>query len=143
VLRDQPLAIAVAGLAVGAAIAAAFPSTDVENRALGGAHEALTSAVDQAGKTVMGAANKAGEHLKAAAEEKGLTSQGLKDLAGDVADTFTNAVAGTAEDHHAKLVPGSAPRSSQSAPLAPGKTNLGRESNLAGANPGVKSGNIR
>ena len=142
VLRDQPLAIAVAGLAAGAAIAAVFPATDMENRALGGAHEALTGAVDQAGKSVMGAASKAGEHLKAAAEEKGLTAQGLKDLAGDVADTFTNAVAG--KDHkEAPTVP-SAPRSAEirGAVVGQPNSNVGRAPNTR-PNPGPTGGNIR
>jgi hypothetical protein len=94
VVREQPLAIAVAGLAAGAAIAAAFPSTDIENRTLSGAREALTEAANKAGETVMGAASKAGERLKSAAAEKGLTSEGLKELATDVADAFTSQVAG-------------------------------------------------
>ena len=37
VLREQPLAVAVAGLAAGAAIAALFPATEIEDRALSGA----------------------------------------------------------------------------------------------------------
>jgi len=142
VLRDQPLAIAVAGLAAGAAIAAVFPATDMENRALGGAHEALTGAVDQAGKSVMGAASKAGEHLKAAAEEKGLTAQGLKDLAGDVADTFTNAVAG--KDHKEATTVPSAPRSAEIAGAIAGhpNSNVGRAPNTR-PNPGPTGGSIR
>jgi len=92
VLRDQPLAVAAAGFVAGAAVAAAFPATDAEARALGSARESLSEAVDEAGKKVMGAAGKAGERLKAAAEEKGLTSDGLKNLASDVTSTFTEAV---------------------------------------------------
>jgi hypothetical protein len=83
VLRDQPLAVAVAGLAAGAAVAALFPSTEIEGRTLGGAREALTDA-----------AGKAKERLQAAAEERGLSSQGLQGLASEVAETFTGAVAG-------------------------------------------------
>jgi hypothetical protein len=98
VLRDQPLAVAVAGLAAGVAVAAAFPSTEVENRALGGAREALTEAASQAGENLMGAAGKAGERLQEAVAERGLTVEGLKDLAGDVASTFTNAVTGKKDD---------------------------------------------
>jgi hypothetical protein len=143
VLRDQPLVIAVAGLAAGAAIAAVFPSTDVEDRALGSAHEALSSAVDQAGKNVMGAANKVGEQLKAAAEEKGLTSQGLKDLAGDVTDTFTNAVAGKGTDQKdATSVPGGSPRNSDVASSAAPQANSVRDSSPA-RTVGPSGGNIR
>ena len=39
VLRDQPLVVAAVGFVAGAAVAAAFPATDVEVRALGGARE--------------------------------------------------------------------------------------------------------
>ena len=65
VLRDQPLAVAVAGLAAGAAVAALFPSTEVEGRTLGGAREALTGAAGKAGEMVMDAAEKARERLRA------------------------------------------------------------------------------
>jgi hypothetical protein len=94
VLRDQPLAVAAAGLAAGALVAAMFPSSEIESRTLGSAHEALTDVVDKARETVVDAVGKAGEHLKSAAEDRGLTSEGLKDLAGDVADTFTDAMSG-------------------------------------------------
>ncbi len=97
VLRDQPLAVAAVGFVAGAAVAAAFPATDAEVRALGGARETLSEAVDQAGKKIMGAAGKAGERLKSAAEDKGLTANGLKDLAGDVGKAFTEAVSSGAE----------------------------------------------
>jgi len=98
VLREQPLAVAVAGLAAGAAVAALFPSTDIEDRAFGGAHEKLTDAAEKAGERVMDAAGKAGERLKSAAEERGLTSEGLKEVAGEVADTFKDAISGKPED---------------------------------------------
>ncbi len=104
VLRDQPLAVAMAGLAAGAAVAAVFPSTRIEDRTFGGAREALTEAAGKAGERVVEAAGKAGERLKSAAEERGLTSEGLKELAGEVTDTFTSAVSGKSEDQ------GGAPR---------------------------------
>ena len=87
VLREQPLAVAVAGLAAGAAGAALFPSTEIENRALGGAHEKLKEAAERAGEKVRDAAGKAGERLKSAAEERG-----LKEVAGEVAGTFKDAM---------------------------------------------------
>jgi gas vesicle protein len=94
VLREQPLVVAAVGLAAGAAVAAAFPTTDVENRILGGAREALTDAASKVGENVMQAAGKAGERLKSAAQEGGLTPDGLKKLAGEVADTFADGVSG-------------------------------------------------
>jgi hypothetical protein len=98
VLREQPLAVAVAGLAAGAAVAALFPSTDIEDRALGGAHEKLKDAAQKAGERVKEAAGKAGERLKSAAEERGLTSEGLKEVAGEVAGTFKDAMSDKSED---------------------------------------------
>jgi hypothetical protein len=92
VLREQPLAVAVAGLAAGAAVAAAFPRTEIENRTLGTAHDALTKAATQAGENLMGAAAQAGERLKTAAAERGFTSEGIKSLADDVTGTFASAV---------------------------------------------------
>jgi hypothetical protein len=97
VLRDQPLAVAVAGLAAGAAVAAAFPATGLEQRTLGAAHEALNEAAGKVGHTLTQAAGKVGEHLKSAAEERGLTSAGLKELAGEVADAFTDSVSAKPE----------------------------------------------
>jgi hypothetical protein len=98
VLREQPLAVAVAGLAAGAAVAALFPSTEIEDRALGGAHEKLKDAAEKAGERVMEAAGKAGDRLKSAAEERGLTPEGLKDVASEVAGTFKDAMSGKSED---------------------------------------------
>ena len=88
VLREQPLAVAVAGLAAGAAVAALFPSTDIEGRTLGGAREALTDAAGKAGEMVMDAAGKAKERLQAAAEERGFSSQGLQGLASEVGSSL-------------------------------------------------------
>ena len=98
VLRDQPLVVAAVGLAAGAAVAAAFPATDVENRTLGGARDALTDAASKVGENVMQAASKAGERLKSAAQERGLTPDGLKELAGEVADTFADGVSGKSSE---------------------------------------------
>jgi hypothetical protein len=116
VLRDQPLAVAVAGLAAGAAVAALFPSTEMEGRTLGGAREALTDAAGNAGEMVMDAAGKAKERLQAAAEERGFSSEGLQGLASEVAETFTGAVAGKSADRNSLPT---APRSPASGFAAP------------------------
>jgi len=71
VLREQPLVVAVAGVAAGVAVAALLPATRMENQAFGGARDALTDAGGKAGERVMEAAGKAGERLKDAAEERG------------------------------------------------------------------------
>jgi len=126
VLREQPLAVAVAGLAAGAAVAAFFPSTEVEGRTLGGAREALTGAAGKAGEMVMDAAEKAKERLQTAAEERGFSSAGLQGLASDVAESFTGAVAGKADS------PSTVPKSSASA-SAPAQGGYGASQGLAGA----------
>ncbi len=108
VLREQPLAVAVAGLAAGVAVAALFPSTRMENEAFGGAREALTDAAGKAGQRVMDAAGKAGERLKEAAEERGFSAEGLKQMASEVADTFTSEVKGKSDARSgASIVPDS------------------------------------
>ena len=108
VLGNQPLAVAMAGLAAGAAVAALFPSTDIEDRAFGDAREAFTDAAGAAGQRVIKAASQAGEHLKTAAEERGLTSEGFKELAGEVTETFTSAVSGKSDDQGGATPPNNA-----------------------------------
>jgi hypothetical protein len=116
VLRDQPLAVAMAGLAAGAAVAAVFPSTEIEDRTLGSAGEGLRQAAGKAAEKVKDAAGKARDRLKSAAEERGLTSEGLKEVAGEVADTFTSAVSGRSDEQGgASIVPQSPVSSTGSA----------------------------
>jgi hypothetical protein len=88
IVREQPLAVAIAGLAAGAAVAAAFPATRFERDTLGPAGKRLSEAASDAGERLGEAASAAGERLMAAAEEKGLNKEGLKEVAGDVAGTF-------------------------------------------------------
>jgi len=94
VLRDQPLVVALVGLAAGAAVAAAFPTTDIERRTLGDAGERLADAAGKAGEQLKDAGAKAGERLMSAAEDRGLNSEGLKEVARDVAGAFGDAMSG-------------------------------------------------
>ena len=139
VLRDQPLVVAAVGLAAGAAVAAAFPATDVENRTLGGARDALTDAASKVGENVMQAASKAGERLKSAAQERGLTPDGLKELAGEVADTFADGVSGKSSERGAPPTVKDSPSLGSSAfgrdKSEPGNT-LGRDKSEPGK-PGM------
>jgi hypothetical protein len=91
VVQEQPLAVAVVGLAAGAAVAAAFPATAVERRTLGPAGERLTDAAASAGQQLGQAASKAGERLMDAADQRGLNTEGLKEVASDVAGAFGSA----------------------------------------------------
>jgi len=94
ILREQPLAVAIAGLAAGAAVAAAFPSTDMEKRALGSTGQRLKDAAGRVGEQLKEASAQAGQSLMDAAEERGLTSEGLKEVAREVGGAFSDALSG-------------------------------------------------
>jgi hypothetical protein len=99
----------------------------VEGRTLGGAREALTGAAGKAGEMVMDAAEKAKERLQSAAEERGFSTAGLQGLAGEVAQTFTGAVAGRSDS------PPTVPKSSASASTsAPAQGGYGANQSLSG-----------
>jgi hypothetical protein len=97
-LREQPLAVAMLGVAAGAAVAAVFPVSDVENQALGSTRDALADAATKAGESLAGAAGAAGERLKSVAAEHGLDTEGLKEMARDVAGSFATAVSGKPDE---------------------------------------------
>ena len=92
-VREQPWAVALTGLLAGAAVAAAFPPTRLEKRTLGEVGQRLRSAAGSMGEQVMEAGMQAGERLSEVAEERGLTSKGLKQAARDVGETFSSALA--------------------------------------------------
>ena len=94
VVREQPLAVAIAGLAAGAAIASIFPASRMERETLGPAAQRLAEVTNTAKDRLAEAASAAGEHLMNVAEEKGLNTQGLKDVTRDVAGTFEKSITG-------------------------------------------------
>jgi hypothetical protein len=100
IVREQPLAVAIAGLAAGAAVAAAFPATRFERETLGPAGERLSEAATSAGERLGEAASAAGERLMTAAEEKGLNKEGLKQVARDVAGSFEKSSSGDQPDQN-------------------------------------------
>jgi hypothetical protein len=112
VLREQPLTVALVGLAAGAAVAAAFPTTDIETRTLGPMGERISDAVTQTGEKLKEAASEAGEKLKSVADERGLNKDGLKEVARDVAGTFGSTFSGGEHDKGAQNAPRPAERSS-------------------------------
>jgi hypothetical protein len=132
VLREQPLAVVMAGLAAGAAVAAVFPTTEIEERTLG-----------PAGESVRQAAGKAGERLKSAAEERGLTTEGLKELAGEVSDTFTNAVSGKPEDQNRGTAAPQSPATSRGQSFEAGQdwSASNRSPSMARPDIGPRQGN--
>ena len=89
VTQRQPLAIAAVGLLAGAAIATAFPPTDIERRTMGPLADELKEAgSDLAGRMSEGAQT-ASDRLKQAANERGLNVEGLKEAGAEVAQAFT------------------------------------------------------
>ena len=93
-VRGQPWAVAFVGLAAGAAVAAIFPSTRIEGRALGQVGQRVRSVAGNMGEQLMEAGLQAGERLGEVAEERGLNSEGLKEAARDVGQTFRTALVG-------------------------------------------------
>ena len=88
IVREQPWAVALAGLAAGAAVAAAFPSTRIERRTLGEVGESLRSRAGSIGEQLMEtgrqAARDVGESFGAAiAREDATRPQASKQKQGD------------------------------------------------------------
>ena len=98
IVLKQPLAVAIAGLAAGAAVAAAFPSTRMERQALGPAGKRLSEVATTAGERVSEAGAAVGKRLMSVADEKGLNTEGLKEVARDVAGTFEKSLTSAQQD---------------------------------------------
>jgi hypothetical protein len=94
ILQEQPLLVAVAGVAAGAAIAAAFPATAIERQTLGPIGDQLSDAASRVGGQLQEATAKAGEKLKGAVEERGLNADGLKEVVTDAAGAFSDSMSG-------------------------------------------------
>jgi len=94
VLKEQPMLVAVAGLAAGAAVAAVFPTTELEKQALSPIGEQMTEAVTRVGQQLKDATATAGDTLKKAADQRGLNVEGLKEVAGEVAGAFKDHMSG-------------------------------------------------
>jgi hypothetical protein len=124
VLREQPLTVAVAGAALGAAVAAAFPPTEIEKRNLGPAGKRLKEAAGKAGEQIKEAGVQAKEKLVSAAEDRGLTADGLKEMVQEVGDAFSQALS---EDSQPSR-DGPAPHAGRSRPMRTGNPASKRES---------------
>ena len=103
VVQAQPLAVALVGMAAGAAVAAAFPTTDLENRTLGATGERLRDAAGKAGHQLKDAAAKAGQRLADAADDRGLNTEGFKEVARDVGEAFSGALDGESSNQTAQM----------------------------------------
>jgi ElaB/YqjD/DUF883 family membrane-anchored ribosome-binding protein len=88
--ESNPLMIAAVGFGAGLALAALLPVTEAEEGLIGPATDSLAKKARQIGGKVIDAAKEAGSELKEVAEDKGLDSEGLKEAAGDLADSFSD-----------------------------------------------------
>jgi len=102
IVREQPIAVAIAGLAAGAAVAAAFPATQVERDTLGSAGKRLAEAATSAGGRLSDAASAAGERLTNIAEKHGLNTDSLKEAARDVAGTVEKSLSSGSQGNDRK-----------------------------------------
>jgi hypothetical protein len=103
ILQNQPLAIVMAGIAAGAAVAAAFPPTNLEKDTLGPIGDEVSKAAERFGDQVKEATTKAGERLKTAADERGLNADGLKEVAGEVVESFKSSMKGQSSESGATV----------------------------------------
>jgi hypothetical protein len=94
-LREQPLALVAFGLAAGAAVATLLPATEMEERTLAPARDAIAGATGKMGENLIAAASDAGQQLSQGIAER--VSEGFKELVHEVGEKFTDKVAGKAE----------------------------------------------
>ena len=94
VLQNQPLAILAVGIAAGAGVAAMFPRTDWERDNLGPIGDEVSKAAGKIGDQLKEATSRAGDTLKTAADKRGLSTEGLKDVAEEVVGTFKDSLKG-------------------------------------------------
>lgn len=113
ILQNQPLTIAAVGLVAGAALAALFPPTQLERETLGPMGDQMSKAAERVGDQLKQATTKAGEKLKSSAEERGLDSEGLKQMASEIADTFRSSMAEHPEGTNENDFSGSGPSGSR------------------------------
>ena len=131
VLQEQPLAVAVLGLAAGAALAAIFPTTEIEEKTLRPARDAVSEAASRMGENLVEAAGEVTDRLKQKAADRGLSAQGIKEMARDASETFTNRVAGRSETPESanNLVSGQVGQS-----RSPGIASSSRSSSISNPN---------
>jgi len=82
--EQNPLLIAGIGLAVGALIASSLPSTTAENRIFGDTSEKLRRRASEAAAQGLDAAKDLASDVVDAAQQEGLSAEGLSNAAGDV-----------------------------------------------------------
>jgi hypothetical protein len=96
-MNEQPLTVALLGLAAGALLAGALPGTRLERRALAPVGERLGETADEARRRLKRSASRARERVDELAEERGLTRNGLRQAAREVAGAFSDELIGDDE----------------------------------------------
>lgn len=98
----NPLLVGAVGLAIGAAIAAALPKTRQEDQLLGSASDHLKQRAGEVAVAGVDAAKHVAadvyRDVKTSAEEQGLSAEGLKDTANDVAERLRSAASAFWQD---------------------------------------------
>ena len=94
-LGQQPLALVAFGLAAGTAIATLLPATEIEERTLAPARDAIAGVTGKMGENLIAAASDAGQQLSQGIAER--VSEGFKELVHEVGEKFTDNVAGKTE----------------------------------------------
>jgi ElaB/YqjD/DUF883 family membrane-anchored ribosome-binding protein len=100
-MQDQPLLAAAIGVAIGALMATAFPSTELEDEMMGETSDAVKETLGDAASEQLDAAKSAvaavADQAKSAAEREGLTPAAAVDAARDLRQRFGRVVADTAD----------------------------------------------
>jgi hypothetical protein len=87
-LREQPLALVVLGLAVGAAVSTLLPATEIEEQTLAPARDAIAGVTGKVGENLIEAASDAGQQLAHGIAER--ASDGFKELVHQVGEKLTD-----------------------------------------------------
>jgi ElaB/YqjD/DUF883 family membrane-anchored ribosome-binding protein len=98
-IREQPFLVAALGLVTGVAVASFFPPTEVERRTFGPAARTMADAANRSQESLMQAAGEAAQQLKDDAAARGMTPDGVKQMARAATDTFSKRVAGSREQN--------------------------------------------
>lgn len=102
-IREQPLILVAAGIAMGAAIGAALRRTATENSLMGGSSHSVRSAAqgvyEEQYEQLKTTTAHAVENIKRAVADHGVTTENLSGLAHDVAETAKTAVTEAVGSH--------------------------------------------
>jgi hypothetical protein len=95
ILQQQPWLLPAGAFAIGAAMAASLPLTDIEERVIGDAAESLKDSAQHAGEGGAGARlQAAASAARDEARKQGLTPEGLRSEAAELRDKVTSTIGG-------------------------------------------------